>query len=273
MPQSMVNVLLTSFHGLELPRTLCLPTLHTATINDVLEEITQRLPVQCSRLLVTTTSNRKVDPSTFPISSLLSTPEDAFVSLRLSLSLCGGKGGFGSQLRAAGGRMSSKRGKNQGSIDSSNRNLDGRRLRTVNEAKALAEYLALKPDMDRKEKEARRQRWERIVDMTERREYDIKNNSKGTIDAKWIEDKEDAGEKAREAVRVSMRSRCCQDQLGTAASITDLDAQQTFQGVEKTQPQCSTSTDTSTLQAEQTRCFEGFDENAEFMSASDSDGD
>jgi len=48
--------------------------------------------------------------------------------------------------------MSSKRKRNQGEDNGSSRNLDGRRLRTVNEAKALAEYLAIKPDMAKREK-------------------------------------------------------------------------------------------------------------------------
>ena len=54
--------------------------------------------------------------------------------------------------------MSSKRKRNQGENDGSSRNLDGRRIRTVNEAKALAEYLAVKPEMDRRQKEERRRR-------------------------------------------------------------------------------------------------------------------
>lgn len=49
----------------------------------------------------------------------------------LSPRLLGGKGGFGSQLRAAGGRMSSQRTDNKDSC----RDLDGRRLSTVKEAK------------------------------------------------------------------------------------------------------------------------------------------
>lgn len=53
-----------------------------------------------------------------------------YVHLRLGVRLLGGKGGFGSQLRAAGGKMSSKRTENKNSC----RTLDGRRLSTVREA-------------------------------------------------------------------------------------------------------------------------------------------
>lgn len=54
------------------------------------------------------------------------------ITLRLSPRLCGGKGGFGSQLRAAGGRMSSQKTSNNDSC----RDLNGRRLSTIKEAKA-----------------------------------------------------------------------------------------------------------------------------------------
>lgn len=55
-------------------------------------------------------------------------PLDLFLNLRV----LGGKGGFGSQLRAAGGRMS----RGQPTNNDSCRDLSGRRLSTLKEAKA-----------------------------------------------------------------------------------------------------------------------------------------
>ncbi len=55
----------------------------------------------------------------------------SFVTLRLLPRILGGKGGFGSQLRAAGGRMSSQKTDNKDAC----RDLNGRRLSTVKEAK------------------------------------------------------------------------------------------------------------------------------------------
>lgn len=55
----------------------------------------------------------------------------SLISLRLVPRLRGGKGGFGSQLRAAGGRMSSQKTSNNDSC----RDLTGRRLSTIKEAK------------------------------------------------------------------------------------------------------------------------------------------
>lgn len=103
--------------------------------------------------------------------------------------------------------MSSRKKKAQGDPNASSRNLDGRRLRTVAEAKALAEYLAVKPDMDRKEKEERRKRWEQVVEASERKQEEIKsgNNAKARVDGKWLEAKEEAESKTREAIANAMR--------------------------------------------------------------------
>lgn len=113
--------------------------------------------------------------------------------------------------------MSSRRKGNQGENNGSNRNLDGRRIRTVKEAKALAEYLALKPDMDKKEKEARRKRWEMVVEAAERREEDLKRGEgKGKVDGAWMEEREEASEKARDAVSRAMKEGAWKDNLAGA---------------------------------------------------------
>ena len=213
MPRRTINVFLTSFPGLGLPSTLSLPIDSSTSIAGLRQQLSDRLPSIDSRLILTTTSNKLVFSSEAPVSNLLSNGHDAFLPLRLSVPLCGGKGGFGSQLRAAGGRMSSKRKNNQGESNSSNRNLDGRRLRTVNEAKALAEYLALKPEMEKKKKESRRARWEQVVALAESREEEIRRGSKGKVDGKWAEDKEEARLRAQEAVLAAMRSENYHDNL------------------------------------------------------------
>src|ERR1700691_3614920 len=71
-------------------------------------------------------------PLSAPISSLRDNDSSSsLVSLRLTSRMRGGKGGFGSQLRAAGGRMSSQKTSNNDSC----RDLSGRRLSTIKEAK------------------------------------------------------------------------------------------------------------------------------------------
>ncbi|KAL8797221.1 MAG: hypothetical protein Q9195_000688 [Heterodermia aff. obscurata] len=221
MDPHIINVLLTSFPGLNLPPTLVIPTVASVHISDLIADIANRLPQIDTRLTLTTSSNRALQhSSSAPLSSLLSSHHDSILPLRLSVPLCGGKGGFGSQLRAAGGRMSSKKKKNVGDQNSSNRNLDGRRLRTVNEAKALAEYLALKPEMDKKEKEARRKRWEQVVELAEKKEEELRIGNKGRADGQWVEDKEEAGERAREAVKAAMASGVYRDNLSYAREVS-----------------------------------------------------
>jgi len=73
--------------------------------------------------------------------SSLRDAESSLVTLRLAPKLLGGKGGFGSQLRAAGGRMSSQKTSNNDSC----RDLNGRRLSTVKEAKKLAQFMEEEP--------------------------------------------------------------------------------------------------------------------------------
>jgi hypothetical protein len=270
MTSPTVNVLLTSFPGLNLPSTLSLPLPAATTISELQEQLQARIPAHNNRLILTTISNKQIPvTSSAPISDLLSKPEDGFLSLRLSLPLCGGKGGFGSQLRAAGGRMSSKRKRNQGEDNGSSRNLDGRRLRTVNEAKALAEYLAIKPEMAKKEKEERRKRWEQVVELADRREQELKSGSNGKIDGRWVEDKEEAGERAREAVLAAMKAGGYKDNLlATESSSGDEEI-----GGSSSKGTTPPSDKEMAKPKEQARKFFGFDEDDEFMSSDEDEGE
>ncbi|KAL2205325.1 hypothetical protein CC79DRAFT_1335849 [Sarocladium strictum] len=279
-----LNVLVTTFSGLGLPPTLVLPVPSSTTVTALRERIDARLPDTDARLILTTLSNKELpQQSEDSLSKYLPSPEDDFLSLRLSLPLCGGKGGFGSQLRAAGGRMSSRKKKNQEDHGSS-RNLDGRRLRTVNEAKALAEYLAIKPEMDKKEKEKRRERWEQIVQASEAKEAEIKSGGKGRLDGKWVEDKEESNERTRDAVLAAMKAGSYKDNLlGTShgsSSSSQGHARSDSEGEEKSSSKESTPPSDGDKKgkgiakappkaAAPTKGFFGFDEDDEFMSSDD----
>ncbi|KAI1506314.1 telomere stability and silencing-domain-containing protein [Biscogniauxia marginata] len=271
-----LNVFVTTFPGLGLPPTLSFPLPATTATSDLRSRIDERLPRKDARLILTTVSNKQLSAdSAQPISDLCDLHDD-FVSLRLSLPLCGGKGGFGSQLRAAGGRMSSKKKKNQGDENASSRNLDGRRLRTVNEAKALAEYLAIKPEMEQKEKEKRRARWQQIVDAANEKEHEIKNSTKGRLDGKWVEDKEEASERTRDAVLAAIKAGSYKDNLlGTSHGSTSTEAMDDSTSEEeetsgKSENSKSPTPPISTSSKKPpTRAFAGFDEDDEFMSSSD----
>ncbi|KAF4169413.1 hypothetical protein CNMCM6936_008105 [Aspergillus lentulus] len=175
--------------------------------------------------------------------------------------------------------MSSKRKRNQGDDNGSSRNLDGRRIRTVNEAKALAEYLAVKPEMDRKEKEERRRRWQAVVEAAEKRQEELKNGGgKHKIDGQWMEDKEEMNEKAREAVLAAMRDGVWTDNLrdtilggsSTSASSSEGSGQDTQNSSEEDSDEEQEAGDVPmpsepAVKSVPARKFIGFDDDDEFM--------
>lgn len=181
--------------------------------------------------------------------------------------------------------MSSKRKRNQGENNGSNRNLDGRRLRTVNEAKALAEYLAVKPEMDKKEKEERRRRWEAIVEMAEKRTEEIKNGGgKSRLDGQWMEDREEMSEKAREAVLAAMKDGGWNDNLrdaimgGSSTSASEGDSSQeedesesADENEDEDKPEDMAAVPSSSKPTISRR-YIGFDEDDEFMSSDEDEG-
>ncbi|KAJ5606477.1 hypothetical protein N7510_009258 [Penicillium lagena] len=287
-----VNILLSSFPGLSLPSTLSFSLPSTSTVSDLTERVASYLPSASllHSLTLTTTNNKVLIPSSQSLQSFLSihngdsTTTPSLLPLRLTVPLRGGKGGFGSQLRAAGGRMSSKRKRNQGDANSSSRNLDGRRLRTVNEAKALAEYLAVKPEMDKKEKEERRRRWQAVVEMAEKRQDELKNGGgKHKIDEQWMDDKEEMNEKAREAVMLAMKDGAWTDSLrdailgGSSTSASEGSERATSSSSEEDEDEDEDGDDTAANHAGPSapapktapRKFIGFDDDDEFMSDSE----
>lgn len=279
-----VNILLASFPGLALPPTLSFSLPSTASVSDLKEKVASFLPpsLPLSSLFLTTTNNKQLTSSAQCIRSFLGSDGDStstLLPLRLTARACGGKGGFGSQLRAAGGRMSSKRKRNQGENNSSSRNLDGRRLRTVNEAKALAEYLAVKPEMDKKEKEERQRRWQAVVEVAEKRQDEIKNgNGKGKVEGQWMEDKEEMNEKAREAVLQAMKDGDWTDSLrdailgGSSTSASDDGSEDDDMSSEDEESEGngeSSATGAAVPQKAAPRKFIGFDDDDEFMSDSE----
>ncbi|ROW17326.1 hypothetical protein VPNG_01197 [Cytospora leucostoma] len=290
MASHQINVLISSFNGLGLPKTLCLPLPPSTTIHNLWNELNGRLPQSLDdetfdSLVLTTNSNFDLPQHSECVISSLTTSTDDLLPLRLSHPCLGGKGGFGSQLRAAGGRMSSKRKKNRGDENGSSRNLDGRRLRTVTEAKALAEYLAIKPEMELKEKERRRERWTSIVDAAERREEEIKNGGKGRLDGKWVEDKEEASERTRDAVLAAMKAGTYKDNLfGTSEGSSSASGEAINEDSEVDNGETSSGATTPISEDDKgkgkeaiasmgkPRSFFGFEEDDEFMSSDDETG-
>ncbi len=90
----------------------------------------------------------------------------AVESVHVRLRLLGGKGGFGSQLRAQGNRMGSK--KRAGGYEAC-RDLSGRRIRSINQARIIADYLRRKPDLDRERENEFNERMRRAIEAPDRK--------------------------------------------------------------------------------------------------------
>lgn len=99
-------------------------------------------------------------------------PNGAFLDLELRLSVLGGKGGFGSMLRAQGGKMSARKGEEN---NDSCRDLNGRRLKTVKEAQSLAAYLAAAPAREAALSKAQAEKYAKLEKMLGRKPKDQKD--------------------------------------------------------------------------------------------------
>ncbi|KAH8831295.1 telomere stability and silencing-domain-containing protein [Flagelloscypha sp. PMI_526] len=131
------------------------------SISSLYDHLTERYPALPATLgdeLGFSTHAGLVPSAHDPISSLVHENDNGLVCLRLGPRLLGGKGGFGSQLRAAGGRMSSQKTSNNDSC----RDLNGRRLRTIKDAKGLAEYLEGEPQRAAAKAEAQKKKLENL---------------------------------------------------------------------------------------------------------------
>ncbi|PIL29889.1 hypothetical protein GSI_08098 [Ganoderma sinense ZZ0214-1] len=142
---------------------LSVPSLTSfADLYDLLADRYPSLPLHSNAadLVLSPTSGPIPQPHTL-LSTLLPHDHDhphSFLSLRLVPRLRGGKGGFGSQLRAAGGRMSSQKTSNNDSC----RDLSGRRLSTIKEAKKLAEYIETEPLRKKAQQDAQKAKLEAL---------------------------------------------------------------------------------------------------------------
>jgi hypothetical protein len=147
------NVVVSSFAPFH---TLTLSVPPSTRIIDVLPLLNEKYPLLPSSGLVLSLHSGVTSEDS--LVSALCNDESNFASLRLSPRLLGGKGGFGSQLRAAGGRMSSQKTNNNDSC----RDLSGRRLSTLKEAKKLAEYLESEPERVAAKAEAQKAKLEAL---------------------------------------------------------------------------------------------------------------
>ncbi|KAK9479157.1 telomere stability and silencing-domain-containing protein [Lipomyces japonicus] len=157
----MINVLVTDPLG-GLPLNLRLSA--DCAVAHVWASVYDRLPPALARATtVTLTSGRPLLSTTATVLSdlLSSSGSPDFVTLQITPLILGGKGGFGSQLRAQGGRMAARRKRGNANADDANdsfRNLDGRRMRSIRQAQHLATFLETAPQRIKQEAEQKKQR-------------------------------------------------------------------------------------------------------------------
>jgi Silencing defective 2 N-terminal ubiquitin domain len=149
MPQIFVNVLQTT-------KTLNFD--QVPTLNEIYSSVLEKFPaLETCRFLLFHQS--KIISSAFCFRDGNLMP----ITLTVSIPTLGGKGGFGSQLKALGNRIAQKKVTNY----ESSRDLSGRRLRTVNDATKLADYIADAPRRKREEEEKLQKEIKKAQEMKE----------------------------------------------------------------------------------------------------------
>ncbi|ORY03529.1 hypothetical protein K493DRAFT_297416 [Basidiobolus meristosporus CBS 931.73] len=117
-------------------------------------------------------------------------------TLKVQVALAGGKGGFGSMLRAQGGRMSSKKTTNYDSC----RDLSGTRLKTIKAAKRIADYAELEEQREREKNERINRKIEEA--LKERPVKKIRFD-----DPEFLQESQDLIEEVKSAVSEVMKSK------------------------------------------------------------------
>ncbi|SJX60661.1 uncharacterized protein SRS1_11889 [Sporisorium reilianum f. sp. reilianum] len=190
----MISVLVESFDPF--PRHLCLSLPAHATAADILDGFSHALSSQSSTSFSVTHHGRRLAPSS-RLSGLTSSDNAFPVVLQLRALLRGGKGGFGSMLRSQGGKMSA--GARNTNTDSC-RDLNGRRLGVLKEAKKLAEYLEGESERKRQMDEAQKKKYaklEKMLGRAPRSEKDLTAAAERMADAG--EEFDEAGSASPEA--------------------------------------------------------------------------
>jgi len=169
---------------------------------------------------------------------------------------------------------SRKKRQSQQEIHASSRNLDGRRLRTITEAKNLAEYLALKPEMNKKEREERRARWESVVEAAERKEDEIKRGKgNNRLDGDWVDAKEEAEGKTRDAVMAAMKAGLIGKENERTASESSASARESVDSEEPEASGSASSEEEKVTQNGQARTFYGWDDDEDMSEDDEEDGE
>lgn len=164
-PSNSVPVLLRTMTPF--PKTISMRLPLSTTGEEILSGVSSRLHLSAESAdsLRLYTRNGKVVPSQHRLCDISAGRTD-FIDLELRLSVLGGKGGFGSMLRAQGGKMSARKGEEN---NDACRDLNGRRLKTVKEAQDLAAYMAAAPEREKALSKAQADKYAKLERMLGRK--------------------------------------------------------------------------------------------------------
>lgn len=138
------------------------------TVRDLKYRLDEKLPSPLDHDRMFLTAGSRVlndDDVLFPMDCSL-------LMVNLNVRIHGGKGGFGSMLRAQGGRMNAQKTTNFEAC----RDLQGRRIRAVNEAKKLQEQLEALPKIEEEKRRKLQEKIEKALKEPEKRKYLFDDN-------------------------------------------------------------------------------------------------
>ncbi|KAF9099009.1 hypothetical protein BGX27_000697 [Mortierella sp. AM989] len=208
------------------PVAITFPESSTPSLRDLKEQLCDiyQIPIEDQRIqtaggLPLSTGNDQDDDKVFLFEDFYSTnvnsdieqQQHAIKCFGLSMRMSGGKGGFGSMLRAQGGRMSSQKSTNTDAC----RDLSGRRIKTVNDAKnqyyinqiappvtpyRMAEYVQGESERTKAKKENLKRKIEEKMEIADRptRKHRFE-------DSKFFDEAEEQVEEVKSAVAAAIK--------------------------------------------------------------------
>lgn len=136
-------------------------------ICDLVSEINHKLPCSVVKSSYLSLKSGKLLPaSESETLDEIVVQDSSFIELRLNVCICGGKGGFGSMLKAQGTKMSRKKNKNTKEYTDSLRTVDGVRMKVLRQAKELHDHLEASPLREKEAMEKKRAKLESIINST-----------------------------------------------------------------------------------------------------------
>ncbi|TIC30744.1 hypothetical protein E3Q09_04245 [Wallemia mellicola] len=132
--------------------------------------------------------------------------ETNFVDVHVTPRMLGGKGGFGAQLRSAGGRMRSNRNHNTDAC----RDLSGRRISTLKEAQKVADYLE---SSEEREKKLKQEKLDKVEAMEKKLEQ--QPQKRRLDDDQFFEKNKDMNDNVRSSVAKGLLAKRRKKQAST----------------------------------------------------------